>query len=216
MKYNFADIPEGSPVVLMLHSGTMHMRMDATIVSLIREDIAIINLHTQVNSIIKFDNVRIEVTYTTLRGIPYVWKNAQIVYFKDNYIMQVKGEGHRFNRRSTFRVGISRTGRMRTPDGREQQAIIRDVSLSGFSITDRYNEYNFKMGDNITLYFEDIGHVLDLFGKVVRIDEKEHSTVYGFAIIRSCKDLSSYIATKQRRKRSNLPPSYVLPSPSEQ
>ncbi len=215
MKYSFSEIKDGSPVTLMLHSGNMHMRMDANIVRLVRDDIAIIALQTTVQHVLKFENVKIEVIYITDKGIPYKWNSAKIVFFKNAYVMQVMGEGHRYNRRGTYRVGISRTCQMKTPDGREQRAIVRDLSLTGFSITDRANEYNFAMGYGVTIKFEDLGHCLDLFGKVVRIEEKDDYIIYGFSIVRSCKDLPSYIAAKQRRKRHNLPPSYVLPSPNK-
>ena len=55
MKYVFSEIPEGSTIALMLHNGSIHMRMDADIVSFVREDIAIITLHTSITQILKFE-----------------------------------------------------------------------------------------------------------------------------------------------------------------
>lgn len=212
MKYVFSEISEGSPIVLMLHNGSIHMKMDATIVSFVREDIAIITLHTSITQILKFDNIDIEVLYTTREGIPYQWRKAKIVYFKGNYVLQVKGEGARYNRRCTYRVGVSRSAQLRTSDGREYRIIVKDVSLTGFSITDRTGDVVLFEGDTATLVYEDLGHEIDLHGSVVRIIEKDDYKSYGFTILRSCKDLPSYIAMKQRRKRNNLPPSYVIDS----
>lgn len=212
MKYVFSEISEGSPIVLMLHNGSIHMKMDATIVSFVREDIAIITLHTSITQILKFDNIDIEVLYTTREGIPYQWRKAKIVYFKGNYVLQVKGEGARYNRRCTYRVGVSRSAQLRTSDGREYRIIVKDVSLTGFSITDRTGDVVLFEGDTATLIYEDLGHEIDLHGSVVRIIEKDDYKSYGFTILRSCKDLPSYIAMKQRRKRNNLPPSYVIDS----
>lgn len=212
MKYVFSEISEGSPIVLMLHNGSIHMKMDATIVSFVREDIAIITLHTSITQILKFDNIDIEVLYTTREGIPYQWRKAKIVYFKGSYVLQVKGEGARYNRRCTYRVGVSRSAQLRTSDGREYRVIVKDVSLTGFSITDRTGDVVLFEGDTATLIYEDLGHEIDLHGSVVRIIEKDDYKSYGFTILRSCKDLPSYIAMKQRRKRNNLPPSYVIDS----
>ena len=210
MKYVFSEIPEGSPIALMLHNGSIHMRMDADIVSFVREDIAIITLHTSITQILKFDNIDIEVLFTTRDGIPYQWRKAKIVYFKGNYVLQVKGDGARYNRRCTYRVGVSRSAQLQTNDGREYRVMVKDVSLTGFSVTDRSGDVVLFEGDGATLVYEDLGHELDLLGTVVRIIEKDGYKTYGFSILRSCKDLPSYIAMKQRRKRNNLPPSYVI------
>ena len=210
MKYVFSEIPEGSPITLMLHNGSVHMRMDANIVNFIREDIAIIILHVSVTQILKFDNIDIEVLYTTRDGIPYQWRKAKIVYFKGNYVLQVKGDGARYNRRCTYRVGVSRSAQLCTSDRREYRVIVKDVSLTGFSITDRTGDVTLFEGDTVTISYEDLGHELELTGVVVRIITHDHHTTYGFSITRSCKDLPSYIALKQRRKRNNLPPSYVI------
>lgn len=212
MKYIFSEIPEGSPIALMLHNGSIHMRMDANIISFVREDIAIITLHTSVTQILKFDNIDIEVIFTNREGIPYQWRKAKIVYFKGNYVLQVKGDGARYNRRCTYRVGVSRTAQIRTDGQREYRTLVKDVSLTGFSITDRVGDLDLTEGDTATLTFEDLGHELNLQGVVVRIITADDYKTYGFSIIRSCKDLPSYIAIKQRRKRNNLPPSYVIDS----
>ena len=210
MKYKFSDIKEDSPIILMLHNGSVHLKMDAHIVSIIREDIAVIELHTNLSQVLKFDNITIEVIYTSPDGYPYLWKKAKIVHFKGRYVLQVKGDGIRYNRRCTYRVGVSRNAQLRTPDGREHRIVVKDVSLTGFSVTDRKKELELRKDIGATLVFEDIGHCIDLYGTVIRIEEKEDYTVYGFTIRRSCKDLPSYISTKQRRKRNNLPPSYVI------
>ena len=81
-------------------------------------------------------------------------------------------------------------------------AMIRDISLSGFSVTDRKNEWHLPKGTRGSIKFEDIGHELELEGYVVRIDDQESYCVYGFVITRASKDLSSYVNLKQRRNRS--------------
>ena len=212
MKYVFSEISEGSSIALMLHNGSVHMRMDANIISFVREDIAFIELQTSTDKILKFDNIDIEVLYTSREGIPYQWRKAKIVYFKGHYVLQVKGDGHRYNRRCTFRVGVSVSAKLKTKDGREYRVMVKDVSLTGFSVTDRSGDVELFEGDIATITFEDLGHELNLRGTVIRITEKLSYRSYGFTLHRSCRDLPSYIATKQRRKRNNLPLSYVIDS----
>lgn len=210
MKYKFSDISDGSPIILMLHNGNVHMKMDANIINLIREDIALITLETSVNQVLKFDHLDIEVMYVTDEGRPYVWKKAKIVYFKNNYVLQIKGEGSRYNRRCTYRVSVSRIATLRTMDDKEYRITVKDVSLNGFSVADKKNELSLSIEDGATLTFEDINHTIDLYGELMRIEEKEDYKVYGFQIRRSCRDLPSYITTKLGDRTSKLPPSYVI------
>lgn len=209
MKYSFSNITEGSPIILMLHNGSVHMKMNASIINLIREDIAIISLETSMTQVLKFDHLEIEVVYVAHDGIPYMWKKAKIVHFKNNYVLQVKGEGSRYNRRCSYRVNISRSAIIRTDDG-EYRVIVKDVSLTGFSIADKKNELTLSIQSGATLYFEDINHIIDLYGEVMRIEERDDYKIYGFSIRRSCRDLPSYITTKLGDKSTKLPPSYVI------
>lgn len=210
MKYKFADIPDGSSIILMLHNGSIHMKLDATIINLIREYIAIITLETSVTQVLRFDNIDIDVIYESDEGTPYMWKKAKIVHFKNNYILEVKGEGNRYNRRYTYRVNVGRIAQVRTIDDAEHRIIVKDVSINGFSLADKKNELTLSVDDGVSIYFEDINHVIDLYGTVMRIEQKEDYCIYGLKIRRSCKDLPSYITSKLGDKRSNMPPSYVI------
>ena len=163
MTYSFSNIPEGSPIVLMIHNESVHMKMNANIIHLIREDIATISLDTSVTKILKFDHMDIEVMYTTEDGVPFEWKKAKIVYFKNNYVLQVNGDGTRYNRRCSYRVQIGRIATLRT-ETQEYQIIVKDVSLTGFSIADKKNELSLMIDSGAALYFEDINHTIDLYG----------------------------------------------------
>lgn len=210
MKFSFSDIREGSPIILMLHNGSVHMKMMGNVINLIREDIAIITLETSVSQVLKFDNIDLNVIYISEDGTPYIWKKAKVVYFKNNYVLEVKGEGSRYNRRVTYRVNISHCAQAYTANDTEYRVVVKDVSLSGFSIADKKNELHLSLDDGITIHFEDINHIIDLYGTVMRIEEREEYPVYGFMIRRSCRDLPSYITTKLGERRNNIPPSYVI------
>lgn len=210
MKYNFSDIEDGSPIILMLHNGSVHMKLDATVINLIREDIAIITLETSVTQVLRFDNIGINVVYVSEEGTPYMWKKAKIVHFKNNYILEVKGEGVRYNRRYTYRVNVNRMAQVRTANDEEFRINIKDVSLTGFSIADKKNELHLEIDDGISIYLEDMNHIIDLYGTVMRIEKRDDYYIYGLRIKRSCRDLPSYITAKLGDKRSNMPPSYVI------
>lgn len=203
MKQEFSEIEVNSRILLILSNGNKSMEMGATIVRHLKDNIALISLDNTTGQILKFDNISISVVYTTAEGIPYIWMNSTIVYYQGQYLLQVRANGgHRHNRRNSFRVGVSHYAKMRTAGHGEIEVVVRDVSLTGFSITDRKKELNLTSGTHAVLRYEDIGHQLELEGNVVRIVEEDDYIIYGFVITKSCRDLSSYVNIKQKQKRS--------------
>lgn len=202
MGIKLSEIETGSKIKLLLSNGSNHMEMDAIVLKHIQEHISIINLCYESDRPLNFDKVKIEVEFTTEEGIPYIWRIAQITSFQSGYVLQVKNDGIRHNRRECFRVGVSTTGRMKMLGRGEKSVMVRDVSLSGFSITDRKKDLNLEVGNEVNLHFEDLGHNLNLSGKVVRVEEHEDMIIYGFVIGNLCKDLPSYVNTKQRHKKN--------------
>ena len=79
--------------------------------------------------------------------------------------------------------------------------MVKDISITGFSITDRKKELNHSPGERLSVSFEDLAYKLDLTGSLVRIEEREEMTIYGFEITNLCKNLSPYISEKQRLSR---------------
>ncbi len=203
MKQEFSEIEVGSRLLLNLSSGNKSMEMGATIARHLKDNIALITLDSSSGQVLKFDNVTINVIYTNAEGIPYIWMNSTIVYYQGQYLLQVKADGgRRHNRRNSFRVGVSHYAKLRVTGHGELEVVVRDVSLTGFSITDRKKDLNLAQGTHVLLRYEDAGHELELEGNVVRIEETEDFVIYGFVITKSCRDLSSYVNIKQRQKRS--------------
>ena len=203
MKQEFSEIEVGSRILLNLSSGNKSMEMGATIARHLKDNIALIALDNSSGQVLKFDNVTINVIYTNAEGIPYIWMNSTVVYYQGQYLLQVKADGgRRHNRRSSFRVGVSHYAKLHITGHGEVEVVVRDVSLTGFSITDRKKELGLQQGAHVLLRYEDIGHELELEGNVVRIEETEEYVIYGFVITKSCRDLSSYVNLKQRQKRS--------------
>lgn len=202
MRQEFNEIEAGSRILLSLSSGNKSMEMGATIVRHLKDNIALISLDNSNGQVLKFDNVNINIIYTNTEGIPYIWMNSTVVYYQGQYLLQVKADGgRRHNRRNSFRVGVSHYAKLRVTGHGEVEVVVRDVSLTGFSITDRKKELNLSQGTHALLRYEDIGHELELEGNVVRIEETEDYIIYGFVITKSSRDLSSYVNMKQRQKR---------------
>lgn len=203
MKQEFTEIEAGSRILLSLSSGNKSMEMGATITRHLKDNIALITLDNSSGQVLKFDNVIINVIYTNEEGIPYIWMNSTVVYYQGQYLLQVKADGgRRHNRRSSFRVGVSHYAKLRVTGHGEVEVVVRDVSLTGFSITDRKKELGLTQGTHALLRYEDIGHELELEGNVVRIEETEDYIIYGFVLTKSSRDLSSYVNLKQRQKRT--------------
>lgn len=197
------DLAEGSAITLKISNKVKTIEMHASLLRALREDLAIIELDFQSKQRLKFDNVIIEMESQTEDGTPYKWSNVKIGFFEKQYILRTEGAGTRFNRREYFRVGVSKRALMRMVGRGQKEVMLRDVSMTGFAITDQRKELDLLPGDELSVHFEDLGHVLDLVGRVVRVQEEQDLTVYGLRIINLCKDLSSYISMKQRGGRAS-------------
>lgn len=204
MGYKFSDVEEGTYAVLHISNKENSMDMGATIKKIASDSIALVSLDYSGSQRLNFDNVTIDMEISIGEGIPYIWRGVKISYYQNSYVMQVFGDGMRHNRRGCFRVSVGVTARMNAlGKGGGQSIVVKDVSLSGFSITDRKKELNLSAGDTVHVVFEDIGHKLDLQGRIVRIEEREDMTIYGMYLTNLCKDLSSYVNVKQRRNKGS-------------
>lgn len=202
MGIKLSELEEGSPILLKLQIGDRTMQMNAVIKKHLKENIALITLNYDTSKRLVFDNVYITMEFAQEGNVPIVWSGAKIVSYKSEYIMQVLSDGIRHNRRNSFRVGVSTMARLRMSGDGPAEVMIRDISLSGFSISDRKKELKLNVGDELTVNFEDIGHILNLKGQVVRIETHPDITIYGLEICNLCKDLSSYVNLKQRRNKA--------------
>ncbi|MBQ9928238.1 MAG: PilZ domain-containing protein [Lachnospiraceae bacterium] len=198
---NLTDLGEGTTITLKVSNKVRSIEMHAALAKILREDLAVITIDYQSKQVLNFDGVRIEMESQTEDGMPYKWSNVKVAFYQKQYILQTEGEGNRINRREFFRVGVSKRGLMRMAGRGQKDIIVRDISMTGFAITDQRRELDLLPGDEISVHFEDLGHVLDLVGKVVRIQDEEDKIVYGLRIMNLCKDLTSYISTKQRAGR---------------
>lgn len=201
MGVKLAEIDEGERITLKIHNGEQNLELGAAVQKHVRDNIILIGLDYTGTKRLVFENVNIDIEYSRENDVPIVWHNAKVVSFKDNYVVQVITDGVRHNRRNCFRVAVATTAQLRMPGRGVLHVMIRDISLTGFSITDRKKDLGLEIGSQLSVAFEDLGHKLNLTGRVVRKEEREDMTIYGLEITNLCKDLSSYINLKQRRNK---------------
>ena len=200
MGIKLSELVEGSQIVLHLSKDGRKMEMNASIKKRVRQDVSIIELDYDTNKRLSFDGISIDMEHNYQDTMPIMWKDVRIVFYKSEYVLQAATEGIRNNRRGCFRVGISKNAKYRKNGEGSRRVLVRDISLSGFSITDKAKNLALSIDDEVQVAFEDIGHIIELLGKVVRIEEQDNRIIYGFEICNLCKDLPSYIAMKQRQK----------------
>lgn len=201
MGFKLTELEEGSQVTLHISGTDKKMDMNAVIKKFIKENIVMIELDYQTDKVITFENVMVDMEYVFEGVMPIIWRNVKIVNYKSEYILQVSSEGVRHNRREAFRVGLGIYAQFRRAGHGSQQILLRDISVSGFAITDRSKELGFKNGDKVFVKFSDLGFTFELQGKVVRAEEREDMIIYGLEICNLCKGLSTYINAKQRLKQ---------------
>lgn len=204
MGVKLSEITEGDHITLKIRSADKGLEMNAILKKHVKENIAIISLDYPSNKKLVFDNVQVDLEYIHENTMPVLWSNIKVVNYSNNdYAIQATSDGNKRNRRDSFRVSVATMANMTMTGRGVQQVMIKDVSLSGFAITDREKELGLEMGDELTVNFEDLGHILKLVGRLVRIEEHEDMIIYGFEICNLCKDLSSYVSLKQQRRKAS-------------
>ena len=194
-----ADLSEDSQITLLVRNADNQMEIRGFIKRFVKSDIALIALDYEPSKRLNFDNVKVDMEYCHEDGVPYMWRDIKIVSYKGDYVIQVFSDGEKYNRRDSFRVGVSSLANLLVGGRSVDQVIVKDISMTGFAIADKEKRLNFSSGDEVHIYFEDVGHLLNLIGRVVRIEERENMIIYGLEIRNLCKDLQSYISVKQRR-----------------
>ncbi|MBQ2803917.1 MAG: PilZ domain-containing protein [Lachnospiraceae bacterium] len=199
MGIKLAEIEEEERIILHISNKENSMDLDAILKKHVKDNIALIQLEHPTTKRLIFDNVQVDMEYYPEDGVPILWHNAKIVNYKTDYVLQVASDGVRHNRRGCFRVAVAKAARLRMMGRGTTHVMIKDISITGFSISDRKMDLGFNTGDRVPITLEDLGFKLELEGRVVRIEEREDMIIYGLEICNLCKDLSSYVSVKQRR-----------------
>lgn len=199
MAFKFSDIPENAPLTLYIYNDDKRLTLDAVLIKLLDKQLGIITINYPGDRILNFDKVQLDVEYAKYQASPYIFHTCKIVYHNGNYILQVLTEGVKINRRDSFRVPIGKSAHSNIPG--QNLVIVRDISHSGFALTDRRKNFNLPKGTRVSIAFDDLGYRISLEGIVVRIEERDDFTIYGIKTTTFCKTLPEYIGIKQRPPR---------------
>lgn len=204
MGTKLSEIEIGTPVSLHVSSNAKSMRLEAIVKKIISENTILITLQCDINKKLNFSTVKTDLEFYPSGNIPIKWYDVKIASSQTDYVVQADCDGSKLNRRNTFRVGVSATAYLKTPiPNCPGKVTVRDISLTGFSISDRKGELPFAIGNTISISWNDLDYELNLIGRLIRIENRDDVTIFGFEICNICKDLSSYISTKQRQQRNN-------------
>lgn len=199
MGVKLAEMEEGCDLVLRIRNQDRHMDLGATLIKQLNADIILIEIDFEGTQRLVFDNVQVDLECPQEDDQPIVWRNVKVVSYKEAYALQVHSDGVRNNRRGAFRVSVAQMGSFRLEGGSSQPIMIKDISLTGFAISDRKKDLKLSPGDQGTISFEDWGYQIRVAGRMVRVEEREDMIVYGFQICSQCNELASYINVRQRR-----------------
>lgn len=200
MGHLLSEVAEGERFVLHISNDNQSLDLYGVIKKHLKENIALISI--MYDQRLSFDNVHVDAEAMGEEHIPIMWRNVKIVSYKTDYIMQAPTDGVKHNRRGCFRVTVAMVAQMKSAGNGAKHVLVKDISLSGFAIADRKKELELSKGNILSIYFEDAGCVIDLTGKLVRVEEREDMIIYGFQTINLCRDLSNYLNLKQRRNRT--------------
>lgn len=197
----FTEIEEQQEIRLHIHNNENQFILGANVKKHLNEQLSLIGLDYSGKQKLIFDNVSIDAEYFQPDDVPLMWKNVKILNYKNAYVLQVTSPPVRRNRRDSFRLSVAKMAWMTMRGRKPQQVLVKDISLSGFSLSDSKKELNLIEGDQLSITLNDWGYELKLDGRVVRVEERDDMMVYGLTIRNLCKDLSSYINFKQQRSK---------------
>ena len=156
MGHKFFDVKEESPIVLSIHANNKHMDLGAVVKKHLGQNLSLISLNYSGTKRLVFDNVKIDALHCPEDAVPILWHNVKIINHKDAYLLQTNSDGTRSNRRNSYRVSVATLGWLTQVGKPPRQVMIKDVSMTGFAITDRKKELKLSAGDRLSISFEDL------------------------------------------------------------
>ena len=144
MNIRFSEIEEQGFIRLRIHKGESQFALCATVKRHLTDEFTLVALDYSGEQTLVFNNVTVDVEYFPSGDVPLVWKNIKVISQKNMYVLQVNGVSMRNNRRDSFRLSVAKMALMKRPGERPKQVMVKEISLSGFSITDSKKELNLR------------------------------------------------------------------------
>lgn len=197
MGMNFKDIEPKTPLLLHIYKEDKQLNLRIHIDKFLDDTMAAVTLEYYGEQVLNFNNVIIDLEFGLEQAAPYMWKNVRVIHHKGHYILKVNApDGIKTNRRDSFRVSVGVTGRCDKQG--LSSVIVRDISHSGFALTVKKEHSKLTLGEIVAVTFNDMTFRIRLEGELVRIEDREDCTIYGFKSTAYCPTLPNYLAMKQR------------------
>lgn len=204
------EIEENTEVTIVVLHGEKTLNLNSTVVGMKGKDILVAAVRVE-GKVLNLSNGDLKVSIMLERDKekPLIWVDCEVkmIVTRGSVIMRVghKGDGKDVNRRNNFRVpvgGICKTRVTRSKDVVEM--VLRDVSYSGFGLSVDKN-YKIEVGTPIRAVYKDesLEMVLDLQGKVVRLEDGKSRKVIGCKLDVPSPTVGRYISEKQQQFLSN-------------
>lgn len=160
----------------------------------------------------KGNAISVDMVVSVSDGKPFYFENIGVepLRLPDNtfvYNLSCTKEGVPYNRRGSYRCFIGNPVYLRNSrEMKEYAVILRDVSVTGFSITcDASTDLDLAANQMVHVLLEDYLEEVDqnfsfhLYGLMVRKQEMENDKVlYGFKLNTSVTGLENYLTQKER------------------
>ena len=203
LAYSITELKEHDNLILDIYKNynDNHIKINASVLKHLGDGKVMLNLGYTSNKVLNFSSVTVDAYATLDDNTPVVWRKVRIAHLNHHYVLCIDKMGTKTNRRSSYRVSIGSYCWITSLTCGRKQVLLKDLSLAGFSITDRKQELNLQKGEMVNLVFEDLLYDIKLDGKLVRIEEHEGYTIYGFTITSLCKELAPYLNLKQTKRQ---------------
>ena len=130
MGVKLSELGEGSRILLQIRNKEKCVELGAVIRKHVKNNIALITLDRAIPQKLVFDNVQIDMEYSGDGDVPFIWRGVKVIAYQTAYLLQVSSDGVKHNRRSYFRVGISKVARLGMIDNGPRQVMVRDLTFN--------------------------------------------------------------------------------------
>lgn len=209
------ELTAGSSVTFYVKIGDQQMSFESSILDVNpKKHLVLAEAILKDGKVLAFKGnaISVDMVVSVSDGKPFYFENIGVepLRLPDNtfvYNLSCTKEGVPYNRRGSYRCFIGNPVYLRNSrEMKEYAVILRDVSVTGFSITcDASTDLDLAANQMVHVLLEDYLEEVDqnfsfhLYGLMVRKQEMENDKVlYGFKLNTSVTGLENYLTQKER------------------
>lgn len=213
------ELESGKKLILTVKIGTESVDFETTVREIVPKKRAIMTDVVRDNDkVVSFSGagVHVDVYFYPGDSAPIVFRNVKIIVYKDKsenifYVITTNSPSVTVNRREAFRLFVGKNVVVQKGFNRSaNDAILKDISTSGFSITVDSSVVEYELFQTIHTVFndeiEEVGqkYSFQLYGIIVRKEEVDGGkVVYGCKLNQAVRGLETYITIKERLRLRN-------------